>query len=73
MAELHGEKLTSHRIQFCRFFPICTLSISSRVNRSPDRSYILVVAGLVCPAIRCAISMVPPEFMYSVTPVARKL
>jgi hypothetical protein len=22
-----------------------------------------VVAGLVCPAIRCAISIVPPEFM----------
>jgi hypothetical protein len=32
-----------------------------------------VVDGLVCPAIRCAISIVPPEFMYSVTPVARKL
>jgi hypothetical protein len=29
-----------------------------------------VVAGLVCPAIRCAISIVPPEFMYSVTPAA---
>jgi hypothetical protein len=25
-------------IQICRFFPICTLSISSRVNISPDRS-----------------------------------
>jgi hypothetical protein len=32
--------------------------------RSPD---------LYGTAIRCAISIVPPEFMYSVTPVARKL
>ena len=30
-----------------------------------------MVAGLVCPAIRCAISIVPPEFMYSVTPRAK--
>jgi hypothetical protein len=26
-----------------------------------------VVDGLVWPAIRCAISIVPPEFMYTVT------
>jgi hypothetical protein len=32
-----------------------------------------VVDGLVWPAIRCAISIVSPELMYSVTPVARKL
>jgi hypothetical protein len=33
----------------------------------------LVVEGLVCPAIHCAISIVRPEFMYWVTPVAPKL
>jgi hypothetical protein len=33
---------------------------------------ILVGAGLVWPAIRCAISIVPPELMYSVTPVIAK-
>ena len=32
-----------------------------------------MVDGLVWSAIHCALSMVPPEFMYSVTPVARKL
>jgi hypothetical protein len=54
-----SRKGQARKIYICRFFPICTLSISSRVNRIPRAIKYPVVAGLVCPAIRCAISMRP--------------